>query len=81
MTTDAPLPLHLVSRDGCAAWLARQPEAAARWLRAQGFDGAPGTAATFPGDGGGIGGAVLGIGDPLDPHSYAHAPSGLASGP
>ena len=77
MTADAALPLHIVSRDGYAAWRGAQPAAVARWLQAQGFDGAPGTAATYADADGNIGGAVLGIGDPLDPHSYAHAPSML----
>jgi leucyl aminopeptidase len=75
-----PLPLHLIARDGYAGWLGAQPSAVARWLQAQGFDAAPGSAATFPGDGGKLGGAVLGIGDALDPHSYAHAPSALPAG-
>jgi leucyl aminopeptidase len=56
---------------------AAQTPAATAWLDAQGFDGAPGTALTLPGENGGIGCAVLGIGDPLDPYSYAHAPSAL----
>jgi len=74
---DTPHPLHFVSRDACAGWLARQPAPVARWLQAQGFDGAPGTAATFADAEGNLGGAVLGIGDPLDPHSYAHGPGAL----
>jgi leucyl aminopeptidase len=77
MTANATHPLHIVSRDGWPAWLAAQPAAVARWLQAQGFDAAPGTAATYADAEGGIGGAVLGVGDPLDPHSYAHAPSML----
>ena len=77
MTIERTHPLHLVARDGFAAWRARQPAAVARWLQAQSFDAAPGTAATFADAEGNIGGAVLGIGDPLDPLSYAHAPAML----
>jgi leucyl aminopeptidase len=77
MTIERPHPLHIVARDGFSAWLARQPAAVAHWLQAQSFDAAPGTAATYADAEGNIGGAVLGIGDPLDPCSYAHAPSML----
>jgi leucyl aminopeptidase len=77
MIPDRTHPLHIVSRDGFAAWLARQPAVVARWLQAQAFDAAPGTAAAYADANGDVGGAVLGIGDPLDPLSYAHAPSML----
>jgi leucyl aminopeptidase len=72
-------PLHLLDRDGYAGWRATQPAAVAAWLDAQEFQPAPGTVALLPGDGG-IGGAVVGIGDPLDPCSYAHAPAALPQG-
>jgi leucyl aminopeptidase len=77
MTSGQTHPLHIVSREACAAWLAARPAAVSRWLQAQGFDGAPCTAATYADADGNIGGAVLGIGDPLDPLSYAHGPSML----
>jgi len=77
---DTALPLHILSRADYPAWLAAQPAAVARWLQAQGFDAAPGSAAAFPGEDGGIAGAVLGIGDALDPQAYAHAPSALPAG-
>lgn len=82
MTADTatPHPLHLVARDGYAAWLAAQPAAVARWLQAQVFDAAPGSAATYADGDGNIAGAVLGVGDPLDPHSYSHAPAALPAG-
>ena len=32
MTPDRTHPLHIVSRDGFAAWLARQLAVVARWL-------------------------------------------------
>ncbi|WP_119717102.1 leucyl aminopeptidase family protein [Cognatilysobacter tabacisoli] len=71
------LPLHLVSRATLADWKAAQPAAAGAWLDAHGFEGAPGTALVLPGDGGAAAAAVLGIGDPLDPFGYAHAPFAL----
>lgn len=75
-----PRVLHLVHRDGLDAWRARQPKALAQWLLAHGFDAAPGSMLVLPGTDGELAGALLGIGDPLDPMSYAHAPSMLPSG-
>ncbi|HEU4814169.1 MAG TPA: leucyl aminopeptidase family protein, partial [Xanthomonadaceae bacterium] len=71
------LPLHLVRRDTMAAWRETQPAPVATWLDAHAFDGTPGTMLPLPGTDGGIAGALLGIGDPLDPYSYAHGPAGL----
>ena len=71
------LPLHLVRRDTLAAWRGAQPAAVGTWLEAHAFDGAAGTMLPLPGADGGIAGALLGIGDPLDPYSYAHGPAGL----
>ena len=76
----APHLLHLVARDGYAAWHAAQPTAVKAWLDAQQFDGSAGTAIAWADSEGGIAGAVLGIGDPLDPFSYAHAPLALPAG-
>ena len=73
--TDA-LPLHVVDRERLAGWRAGQPAAVGAWLDAQGFDGAPGSALLLPGDDG-ASGAVIGVGDPLDPYSYGHAPFAL----
>jgi leucyl aminopeptidase len=73
-------PLHIVARDGLAAWLQRQPEGVVRWLRAHAFDAMPGSAQVLPSADGDIGGAVLAVGDPLDPYSYAHAPFALPVG-
>ncbi len=72
-------PLHVVSRAGLAAWRDAQPDAVRAWLDAQAFDGAPGSLVLLPGDGG-LAGAVIGIGDPHDPDSYAHAPHALPDG-
>src|SRR5690606_15238262 len=73
------LPLYLVDRAGYPAWRDAQPAAVAAWLQAQPFDGSPGSAVLLPGASG-IGGAVLGVGDRLDPYSYAHAPLALPEG-
>ncbi|MET0328590.1 MAG: leucyl aminopeptidase family protein [Luteimonas sp.] len=72
-------PLHIVNRDGYGAWRDTQPAITQAWLDAQAFDGAAGTLALLPGDGG-LEGAVIGIGDALDPDSYAHAVYGLPEG-
>ncbi len=76
----SPLPLYLVHRDGLEAWRGRQPRALAQWMLAHGFDAAPGSVLALPGEEGALAGAVLGIGDPLDPFSYAHAPMALPAG-
>src|SRR3546814_19531720 len=49
-------------------------------MRAHGFDAASGSQLTLPGGEGALAGAVLGIGDALDPFSYAHAPRSLPAG-
>lgn len=76
---NAALPLHLLDRDAYGAWRSAQPATVAAWLDAQAFQPTPGSVALLPGEAG-VAGAVLGIGDPLDPHSYAHAPAALPTG-
>jgi leucyl aminopeptidase len=73
-------PLYLVSRDGLEGWRQRQPQSMAQWLMAHGFDASPGSMLALPGGDGTLAGAVLGIGDPLDPYTYAHAPYALPAG-
>src|SRR5690606_32985595 len=73
-------PLYLVSRDNLDAWRGRQPTALVQWMVAHGFDAAAGSQLTLPGSEGAMAGAVLGIGDALDPFSYAHAPMALPGG-
>jgi leucyl aminopeptidase len=70
-------PLHIVQREGFAAWRGGQPAAIAAWLDAHGYDGTPGTAMVLPGGDDGVAGAVLAVADPLDPYAYAHAPLAL----
>jgi leucyl aminopeptidase len=73
-------PLYFVNRDGLEAWRERQPTALVQWMLAHGYDAAPGSLLSLPGGEGGLAGAVLGIGDPLDPFSYAHAPYSMPPG-
>ncbi|MDH5835283.1 leucyl aminopeptidase family protein [Luteimonas kalidii] len=73
------LPLHLLERAHYDDWLQAQPESVRAWLSQQQFDAAAGSCALLPGERG-VAGAVLGIGDPLDPYSYAHAPTALPIG-
>ena len=72
--------LHLVRRDGFEDWRARQSAAVAQWLVAHAFDAAPGATLVLPAGDGAVDGAVVGIGDPGDPHAYAHAPFALPPG-
>jgi leucyl aminopeptidase len=76
----APLPLHVVDKTGLAAWRDAQPSAVQAWLDAQRFDAGAGTVQAWAGADGQLAGAAVGIGDPLDPYSYAHAPGALPGG-
>ena len=76
----APRPLHLLQRDDLATWRDAQPAAVQTWLDAQQFDASAGSMLTWSGADGDIAGAVIGIGDPLDPLTYAHAPLALPIG-
>jgi leucyl aminopeptidase len=76
----SPRTLHCIRREEFEAWRARQPATVGQWLQAHGFEAAPGSALLLPGGDGNIDGAVIGIGDPHDPLSYAHAPFGLPPG-
>src|SRR5690606_2144055 len=78
-SSDATRARHIVQAGEFAQWRATQPAAIQGWLDAQGFDAAAGTHALLPGADG-IAGAVIGVGDPLDPYAYAHAPAALPAG-
>lgn len=78
--TAAALPLYVLDAAGLAAWLATQPPPTAHWLAAQGFTAAAGSCVLLPGADGALAGAVLGVGDRLDAHAYAHAPFALPAG-
>ena len=69
-------PLWCLTTESLPAWLATQPAQVARWIEAQAFSATPGSTLLLP-DVDGIAGAILGIGDPLDPYSYAHGPLSL----
>ncbi|MCD7098005.1 leucyl aminopeptidase family protein [Stenotrophomonas sp. MMGLT7] len=80
-TADAAdaLPLHVLDREGLAAWRQAQPAAIGGWLEQQRFTAAAGSCLLLPGAAG-IAGAVIGVGDRLDAHAYAHAPFALPAG-
>ncbi|MEO8366645.1 MAG: leucyl aminopeptidase family protein [Pseudoxanthomonas sp.] len=83
-TSVSALPLHVLERDGFDAWRASLAPALQAWVDAQQFSAAPGALILLPGmhadEKPGIAAAAIGIGDPLDPYSYAHAPYGLPPG-
>ena len=73
-------PLHVVRAEGFDAWRQAQLPAVGQWADAQTFTAASGSTLLLPGEGPGIAGAVLGVGDALDPFAYAHAPYALPPG-
>jgi len=56
------IPLHVIAEDALDTWLAAQPDATVRWLRATGFTATLGQAAPVPDGAGGVGLAVAGYG-------------------
>jgi len=76
---DTSLPLYCVERSGFDDWRRLQLPALGSWIDAQTFSATSGSVLLLPGEHG-IAGAVLGIGDRLDPFSYAHAPFALPPG-
>ncbi len=78
-TSSCARPLHLLERGHFSAWRAALVPALQAWVDAQQFTASAGTLLLLPGEHG-LAGAALGIGDPLDPYSYAHAPYGLPPG-
>ncbi len=77
--SDSALPLHVLERAQWAQWRDAQPPAIGAWLDGQAFNAAAGSLVLLPGDAG-VAGALMGIGEPQDPYSYAHAPHGLPVG-
>jgi leucyl aminopeptidase len=75
-----PRPLHILGRDALEAWRQGQSPATVAWLSAHGYDGSPGSVLALPGGDGAMAGALLGIGDAMDPASYGHAPYALPAG-
>ncbi len=78
-TSSSALPLHVLERDKFNDWRSTLSPALQAWVDAQHFSAAPGALLLLPGEHG-IAAAAIGIGDPLDPYSYAHAPHGLPPG-
>lgn len=72
--SDAALPLHVVDRARFTAWRDAQPPHVRAWLETQAFDATPATALVLPGADGAMAGAVLAVGDALDPFAYGHGP-------
>ena len=71
--------LHVLDRTQLAAWRTTQSATVNAWIDAQGFAAGAGSLLLLPGEDG-LAGTIIGIGDPLDPYSYAHAPFGLPAG-
>ncbi len=72
-------PLHVLDAANFAAWRDAQSPSTQAWIDAHRFSAAHGSLLLLPGEGG-IAGAAIGIGDALDPYSYAHAAFGLPVG-
>ena len=72
-------PFYCVRSDELDSWLKLQLPAIGQWLDAQKYTASTGTLMLLPGEGG-VEGAVVGIGDRLDPFTYAHAPYALPPG-
>jgi len=78
-SSSSALPLHVLERGQFGHWRESLSPALQSWVDAQQFSAAPGALLLLPGENG-IAAAAIGIGDPLDPYSYAHAPLGLPPG-
>jgi leucyl aminopeptidase len=72
-------PLYVVRADELQGFLATLPELSAAFLRASGFAAKPGEVALLPG-GGGLAGAVIGIGGESSPWHFGNAAWSLPSG-
>ncbi|NDK37857.1 leucyl aminopeptidase family protein [Pseudoxanthomonas gei] len=72
-------PLQVLQAAQFNAWRDGLAPALQAWVEAQQFSAAAGTLLLLPGEDG-LAGAAIGIGDPLDPYSYAHAPFALPPG-
>jgi len=73
------LPLHAVRPEGLSAFLESLPSAQADFLRAQAFTAAAKSLILLPG-GGGIAGAVLGLGTDHSPFAFGGLPESLPAG-
>jgi len=75
----APLPIRSVRPDGLDAALAALAPDLAAFARASGFTAAPGQLTLLPG-GGGLAGALLGLGDDHTPFAHSGLPAALPEG-
>jgi len=62
-TADSAVPLHVIDKDDCAAWLETQPPQVAAWAQVNGFTGSQGQALLVPGEDGGVEMALAGYGN------------------
>ena len=75
-----PIPLHAVLPKGLDKFLASLSPAESRWLRAVAFAAKEGELVLVPGEGGGLGAGVLGLGQGRDPHALAQFSERLPAG-
>ncbi len=78
-TTEAAIPLHAVAVDEFDDWKAGRSSSDRQWLESTGFKAKAGKSATLPAAEGGIGGAVLCLGND-GPFDYASAAEKLPTG-
>jgi leucyl aminopeptidase len=74
------LPLVTLSASELPAWKKRQSEKVKRWLQSVSFQARPGERCLVPGNDGALAQAVVGIGNPREPWSYAALPALLPKG-
>ncbi|MCW2247384.1 leucyl aminopeptidase [Azospirillum fermentarium] len=74
------VPLTPLTKAGLEEWLSTQPAATAAWLKATGFDAAPGTTALIPGPGGGLARVVAGVSTLNDVWGLGGLPGRLPAG-
>ena len=74
------VPIYCVNHATLESALAGALERHAKWLRAAAFTAAAGKVQLLPGDDGGLGGVVFGLGADEDPFALAALPSQLPSG-
>jgi len=79
VSDSAPLPVQSVRPDGLDAALAALEPDLAVFARASGFTAAPGQLMLLPG-GGGLAGALLGLGDDRTPFAHSGLPASLPDG-
>lgn len=74
------IPITPVASKALAAWLERQPERIARWVKGSRFEAKPGQFLLLPGDDGAPGSVLLGVEDRPDTWSWGGLPLALPEG-